>query len=35
MKKVSGPLLLEESRSILTVSELNQLVKGTLERELD
>ncbi|MCH6546694.1 MAG: exodeoxyribonuclease VII large subunit, partial [Deltaproteobacteria bacterium] len=35
MKKVSGPLLLEESRSILTVSELNQLVKRTLERELD
>ncbi len=35
MKKESGTLLLEESRSILTVSELNQLVKGTLERELD
>jgi len=35
MKKVSGPFLLEESRSILTVSELNQLVKRTLERELD
>ncbi len=35
MKKDSGPPLFDETRSILTVSELNEIVKGTLERELD
>ncbi|MFQ5539482.1 MAG: exodeoxyribonuclease VII large subunit [Candidatus Binatia bacterium] len=29
------PLFAEESRAVLTVSELNQIIKGTLERELD
>ncbi len=29
------PLLVEKSRAVLTVSELNQVIKGTLERELD
>ena len=29
------PLLVEKSRAVLTVSELNQIIKGTLERELD
>ncbi|TAK05991.1 exodeoxyribonuclease VII large subunit [bacterium] len=29
------PLFSEEARAFLTVSELNQIVKGTLERELD
>ncbi len=35
MNKELRPLFLEESRSILSVSELNQIVKGALERELD
>ncbi len=30
-----NPLLVEKSRAVLTVSELNQIIKGTLERELD
>ncbi len=29
------PSLVEKSRAVLTVSELNQIIKGTLERELD
>ncbi len=35
MNKESGPPLFQEARSNLTVSELNEIVKGTLERELD
>ena len=30
-----NPLFAEESRAVLSVSELNQIIKGTLERELD
>lgn len=36
MKREAGlPLFADEPRAFLTVSELNQVIKGTLERELD
>ncbi|MCZ6624582.1 MAG: exodeoxyribonuclease VII large subunit [Deltaproteobacteria bacterium] len=36
MKKEAGlPLFADEPRAFLTVSDLNQVIKGTLERELD